>query len=90
MIVIAPSSDRRKPRICVHFDRWISVTNFEMDSRYSIVSRPVEVVGQQVAADPAALMTCENPEEQQFRFVGHGAEQRKTDNLIVSVFASEH
>src|SRR6476646_1002457 len=90
MIVIAPPSDRRKARISVHFDRRISVANFEMDSHYSIVSYPFEKIREELPADPAALVTCANAQQQQFRFVGPATEQREADHVRASILTRQH
>ena len=61
-----------------------------MNARYSFVSRAVQEIVKQPAADTAAVVARKDREQQQLGFVGDGAEQREADRSPLSRLASDH
>ena len=65
VVIITSSSYWRKTGILVNTDGWISVANFKMDSRHSIVSCPFQKVVKKLTADAFPMPAGKHREEQQ-------------------------
>jgi hypothetical protein len=74
-IIIATPADWRKTDILIHRNRRITVADFQVNALYSFVSCALQEIIEQPAPDPTAMLARQNSKQQQFGFVGHGAEQ---------------
>src|SRR5579864_5957235 len=90
MIIVAAPADWRKTSGAVHRYSRISVANFEMDARYSIISCTFQEIAEQSAADAAAMVGGSNCQEQELCFVGDRPEQGKADRLVATRLEREH
>jgi hypothetical protein len=75
VIIVTSPSDRRKTGGPVHVHGRISVAHFEMDSRYSLFSRPLEKIVEQPLTDSASLMIGQNRDQQKFGLVSYSTKE---------------
>ena len=69
MIIVATPADSSKAGGSIHFDRWIPITNFEMNAADTLIARAVHEVIEQSGADASPLARRRNSEQQKFGLV---------------------
>src|SRR3954447_26322335 len=79
MIIVAAPADGRKTGNLVHLHGRVAVADFEMHSRYSVVSRAFQEVVEQASSDSLTAVGRQDREQQKFGLVRNRSDQREAD-----------
>src|SRR4051812_39283239 len=88
-IVVAATTNGRETGVLVKTERRVPVPHFEMDARHWFVTCPFQKVVKEQASDAASLPAGRDGDQEELRFIGYRAEQRKTDSRAIIRLASK-